>query len=439
MALAFYIRFNLPVPLTESLLPADRVTYLVTALILVAATQNPILYFFGFYELPRPRQRAERLRRLFLGTTFQALLFTGYFFLLERQFPRSVLLLYVVLNFAFLVLQRLAADRLLMPPALRAVVVGANERAGELARDIDIYHWHGLSIVGYVTPPHEAGLRASEQALGDFLGTTDDLPGLLAEGVADEVILASTTTTWETRLFDRLSLEGAAKPTLLLLPTPFESLVGRMRYRSIHDVPLIEVVRRNEWTAKRPIRRLVDILLTLLMLIPALPLIFLCGLAIRLTSPGPIFYSQTRLGRRQRPFVIWKLRTMRANAEDAHEEVLAKRDDPRITTVGSFLRNTRLDELPQLFNVLGGSMSLVGPRPERPGFVRRYLEDVPGYAGRFAIPPGLTGLAQVNGDYDSSPENKLRYDLAYLANGSIWLDITIMLRTVKIVLTSRGT
>ncbi len=296
-----------------------------------------------------------------------------------------------------------------------------------------------MKVVGYVTPPHEAGLRAAEPALGQCLGTTKDLPRLLSENVADEIILASSSRTWETEMFDRLALESVRRPSILLLPTPFESLVGRMRYRSIHDVPLIEVIREGEWAAKRPLKRVFDVLVAGVLLLLALPVIAVCCLAIRIDSPGPVFYSQTRLGQNREPFKIWKLRTMRADAEAAHEEIMAKRDDPRITKVGTWLRNLRLDELPQLVNVLGGSMSLVGPRPERPGFVRRYIDDVPGYSGRFAIQPGLTGLAQVNGDYDSTTQNKLRYDLAYLSNWSIWLDLTILLRTVKIVLTSRGT
>ncbi|MEM1247887.1 MAG: sugar transferase [Acidobacteriota bacterium] len=439
MALAFYVRLNLPVPLTTSLLPSDRVVYLLTALSLVAVSQNAILYFFGFYELPHPRQRAERLRRLVFSTFFQGFCFAGYFFLMERRFPRSVLLLYVAFNLFLLFVSRLLMDRTLRPPAQRAIVVGANATAVELAKDVDTYHWHGLSIVGYVTPPHEAGLRAPEPALGKCLGTTEDLPRLLDENDADEVILASTSTTWETALFDQLAQNADRRPNILLLPTPFESLVGRMRYRSIHDVPLIEVVRQSEWTSRRPLKRAIDLVLAGLMLLLALPVIGICAVAIRSTSEGPVFYSQTRLGRDRRPFKIWKLRTMRNDAETSQQEIMARRDDPRITPIGSWLRNLRLDELPQLVNVLGGSMSLVGPRPERPGFVAQYLEEVPGYAGRFAVQPGLTGLAQVNGDYDSSPENKLRYDLAYLANWSIWLDVTILLRTVKIVLTSRGT
>ena len=145
------------------------------------------------------------------------------------------------------------------------------------------------------------------------------------------------------------------------------------------------------------------------------------------------------MGRGGRLFVLWKFRTMRHDAERDTGEVLARRDDPRLTPLGATLRRYRLDELPQLWNVLAGTMSLVGPRPERPGFVARFRREIPGYSERLAVAPGLTGLAQISGEYLSSAENKLRYDLAYIANWSLWLDLSILLRTVKIVLTSRGT
>jgi len=176
-----------------------------------------------------------------------------------------------------------------------------------------------------------------------------------------------------------------------------------------------------------------------LMLIPALPVMAGIALLVRLSSPGPILYRQARVGRARQPFELLKFRTMHEDAEPEGTEVLAQRGDPRLTPVGAFLRRYRLDELPQLFNVLAGSMSLVGPRPERPGFVERFLREIPGYAERFSLPPGLTGLAQINGEYHSSAQNKLRYDLAYLANRSLWLDLSILLRTVKIVINSRGT
>ncbi len=277
-----------------------------------------------------------------------------------------------------------------------------------------------------------------DPALGPRLGTHDDLPALLASGRIDDLILAGSRESWQTRLIDRLAGSRPAHTAVLLLPGPFESLIGRMRYRWVHDLPLIEVVRESEWRINRPVKRLLDLAVGSLLLLATLPVLGACALAVRLTSPGPVFYRQTRVGRDRRPFILWKLRTMRIDAEAAGGEVLAQQDDPRFTSIGALLRRFRLDEIPQLWNVLNGTMSLVGPRPERPGFVRTYLAAVPGYAERFVLLPGVTGLAQVNGDYHSSPQNKLRYDLAYLANWSLWLDLSILLRTVKIVLTSRG-
>ena len=252
------------------------------------------------------------------------------------------------------------------------------------------------------------------------------------------MVLASSNAGWRAGLLDGLAEARPAHASVLSLPGPYESLIGRMRYRWVHDLPLIEVVRETEWRINWPLKRLLDLVGGSVLLLVASPLMILCALAVRLTSPGDVLYRQTRIGRGQKSFILYKFRTMRQDAEAESGEVLAQPGDPRLTPIGAFLRRYRLDELPQLFNVLQGTMSLVGPRPERPGFVQRYLAEVPGYAERFSLAPGLTGLAQVNGDYYSSPQNKLRYDLAYLANWSLWLDLSILLRTVKIVLTSRG-
>jgi exopolysaccharide biosynthesis polyprenyl glycosylphosphotransferase len=245
------------------------------------------------------------------------------------------------------------------------------------------------------------------------------------------------TATWQNRLIDLLAGVRPTGTAVLLLPGPFESLIGRMRYRWVSDVPLLEVIGSAEWRLHQPFKRLLDLAGAGALLLLATPALALCALLVRLTSPGPVLYRQTRVGLGQRPFTLLKLRTMRTDAEQG-EELMATPGDPRLTPVGAFLRRMRLDELPQLLNVLGGTMSLVGPRPERPGFVRTFLATVPGYAERFTLRPGLTGLAQVNGDYDSTAENKLRYDLAYMANWSLWLDLSILVRTVRTMLTSRG-
>jgi lipopolysaccharide/colanic/teichoic acid biosynthesis glycosyltransferase len=197
-------------------------------------------------------------------------------------------------------------------------------------------------------------------------------------------------------------------------------------------------VRESEWRNVSPLKRAFDLAAGTALAILLAPVALAACVVVKLTSEGPALYTQTRVGRDRRPFTLWKLRTMRVDAEKTTGEVMAQEGDPRLTPAGALLRRLRIDEIPQLVNVLGGSMSLVGPRPERPGFVEKYLAEVPGYAERFSVPPGLTGLAQVNGDYHSTPQNKLRYDLAYIANWSPWLDFSILLRTIKIVLTSRG-
>jgi len=438
--LAFLLRIRLPLPFTEALLPPDRLRFLASGWPVVLAAQVGTLYFFGFYDPPEPRSRSEAVRRLSAAAALQGLVLTGSLFLANRAFPRSVLVLYVVLDLAFLLLFRLVLDSTATRRVRRVAIVGGGLAAREIATAIR-GHWHGLVVSGFVPlngEGEEAGDLAPDPVLGPRLGSLDDLPALLADDRFDDIILAGTAESWQTRLIDSLAGSRPAHTNVLLLPGPFESLIGRMRYRWVHDVPLIEVVRESEWRINRPWKRLLDLSMGTGLLVASLPLLAACAVAVRVTSPGPILYRQIRIGRDRRPFTLWKLRTMRQDAEEAGDEVLAQPGDPRLTPIGAFLRRLRLDEVPQLACVLAGTMSLVGPRPERPGFVQKHLAEVPGYAERFSLAPGLTGLAQVNGDYHSSPQNKLRYELAYMGNWSLWLDLSILVRTVKIVLTSRG-
>lgn len=435
---AFLVRLQLPLPFTRGLLPGDRLRFLSQEWAVVVVLQLAALYFFGFYDAPRPRGRIELLRRLGTASAFQAMALMAYWFLANREFPRSVLLLFVGFDFLLLFGWRLLLDRTERRKERRVAIAGGGGAAAELAVTLRREPWHGLRVVGWVTIPGEGLPPEQEPALGPLLGSTEDLAGLLAADRVDDILIVGSSDSWQTRLIDGLAGTRPDHTSVLLLPGPFESLIGRMRYRWVHDLPLIEVVRESEWRINWPLKRLLDLAAGSLLLVLASPLMALCALAVRSTSPGSVLYRQVRVGRDQKPFRLHKFRTMREDAEAESGEVLAQPGDPRLTPIGAFLRRFRLDELPQLFNVIGGSMSLVGPRPERPGFVRRYLEEVPGYAERFSLAPGLTGLAQVNGDYYSSPQNKLRYDLAYMANWTLWLDLSILLRTVKIVLTSRG-
>jgi exopolysaccharide biosynthesis polyprenyl glycosylphosphotransferase len=225
-----------------------------------------------------------------------------------------------------------------------------------------------------------------------------------------------------------------AGKTVLVVPGVQElSLLGAKPFE-LGDALVLSVQPPKLTPGQSLLKRVVDItgaasLLTLLS-----PVLAVVAVAVRVTSNGPVIFKQNRIGHDGVEYTLYKFRTMVADAEKATGPVLASKIDPRITPLGDFLRSTRLDELPQLFNVLKGDMSLVGPRPERDFFVSQFVETVPGYDFRNGVKPGVTGLAQVYGRYSTSVERKLRFDLMYIYNYSLVLDIQILLRTILVVL-----
>lgn len=186
------------------------------------------------------------------------------------------------------------------------------------------------------------------------------------------------------------------------------------------------------------LKRIFDIILALIGMIILFIAVIIFAPIIKLTSPGPVFYSQKRVGYMGRPITIRKFRSMRNDAEKKTGAVWAQKDDPRVTPIGKFMRKTRIDELPQFWNILVGDMSLVGPRPERPQLTEEFYEEWPEFPERLRTIPGLTGWAQINGGYDISPEEKCHLDNYYIDHWSIWFDIKIMLGTVEIIFTGNG-
>ncbi|MDD2481298.1 MAG: exopolysaccharide biosynthesis polyprenyl glycosylphosphotransferase [Lutispora sp.] len=185
------------------------------------------------------------------------------------------------------------------------------------------------------------------------------------------------------------------------------------------------------------IKRFMDIFIALIALLVTLPLMVVFGVLIILESNGSCFYSQTRVGKDGKLFTIYKLRSMYIDAEKGGPR-WAQENDPRVTKIGRYIRKTRIDEIPQLINIIKGDMSMVGPRPERPYYIHKFNKEIPEYNHRLTIIPGLTGWAQVNGGYELSPREKLEKDLYYIKNQSIWLDFKIILKTIKIVLSGNG-
>jgi exopolysaccharide biosynthesis polyprenyl glycosylphosphotransferase len=185
------------------------------------------------------------------------------------------------------------------------------------------------------------------------------------------------------------------------------------------------------------IKRFFDIVLSLIALLFSIPIIIITGIIVKLESPGPIFFKQERVGIRGEHFYIIKIRSMDVNAEK-NGATWAAKNDPRVTRVGRFIRATRIDELPQLWNILKGDMSIVGPRPERPIFTAQFNQEIPGFINRVIVKPGLTGWAQINGGYDLSPSEKLEKDLFYIRNQGLFMDLKIIIKTFFIVFNGNG-
>ena len=226
-------------------------------------------------------------------------------------------------------------------------------------------------------------------------------------------------------------------------PHFYEHITGKTPVTSIDDSWLLfhNQGARSHSLICKVLKNISDKFIAFSGIMISAPLMLLCALAIRLSSQGPVFFRQERLGRNEKPFVLIKFRTMINNAEKETGPKWAGEDDPRITAVGKFLRKTRLDELPQLFNVIKGNMSVVGPRPIRKHFADILAQEIPYYRLRFAVKPGITGWAQVCGDYAGSHEGqreKLEFDLYYIRNQSLLFDLLIFFKTVKTVILQKG-
>ena len=225
----------------------------------------------------------------------------------------------------------------------------------------------------------------------------------------------------------------------MMVPDMLELMTSRIRIQEIEGIPFLKLKDIPMTTWNRIVKRLFDIFFTIIGLIIALPIMIVVAIAIKLTSQGPIFYIQERVGLDGVSFPLIKFRSMRSDAETRTGPVRNKKDDNRATLTGKILRRTSLDELPQLFNVIVGQMSIVGPRPERPFFVEQFKNNVPKYLERHRVKTGMTGWAQVNGLRGDVPiEERTKFDIYYVENWSLVFDIKIILKTIRAVIFAKN-
>ena len=335
-----------------------------------------------------------------------------------RAFPRSVILI----SFAILILYTFAWQMICcyishkMYANNELVIIGSNKATMNQVWDKINPSLKGmdLDLSKAIRYSDKSAIRAAIRNKAEIF-LCPDVP----EDVKSDIILSCAKN----------------KTVVYVVPQFYEISLYKSRIINLNDLMVMLVDRMGLTFEQSLMKRTMDIIISLLAIILSAPIILICAIIIKLSDGGPVFYRQERLTINNKPYKIFKLRTMRIDAEANTGAVISGKNDPRVTPFGRFLRRSKLDEVPQFYNVLMGDMSVVGPRSERPEFVANFEKDIPGYSQRFAVKAGITGLAQVAGNYDTTAQDKLRYDLLYIKNYSVLQDFKIMFLTVRAIFT----
>jgi sugar transferase (PEP-CTERM system associated) len=400
------------------------------------------LYYNDLYEDAAMRGRFELLLRI--GQSFAAgtLALTAlYFFFTDIQVGRGILLIYVTLGYCLVGTWRAAYRFTLGRGALvdNVLILGTGSAAQQVARDILKREHLGLHVVGFLGEhPAEVGRRLVNPSV---IGTLNDLTALVERLPLALIVVALDDRRGKLPVTELLQCRLAGV-RVEEASTVLERLTGRIVVRNLRPSWLVFSQGFNKPRFLRSSKRLLELTIAGPAFLLSLPLMGLVALLVKLDGPGPTFYRQERVGEKGRVFPLLKFRTMRADAEATTGPVWASAGgDHRMTRFGRLLRKTRLDELPQLLNVLRGDMSFVGPRPERPHFVEKLAQIIPYYSERHSVKPGITGWAQIKFGYGSNiedAEEKLQYDLYYIKHMSMRLDLGILFNTMKVMLTGKG-
>lgn len=405
------------------------------------------LFFFGLYELDEEAPAYKSIQKIFQATTLSTIIiFTiihglrNYYFVdigLSRyssfiEWSLNILLLFGWRFLFFYLLPKVFKTK---AKHKNTLIIGTDEEnfqsLSQLSK-IPFQHW---KVIGYLSLPE--GKKTSShfgQTSQPCLDHLDNFLEVINLHAIENVILASQDIPQE-KLDKLIGQCHALNIKVFILPRLYEIFAGKVKLLPMESLPIFEIIWEPISTFNRLTKRLFDLLFALAAIILSFPLMLIISLLVKLTSKGPVLFKQIRIGKDNQPFMIYKFRTMVENAEKLSGPVWASHDDPRVTPVGRFLRKTSLDELPQLFQVLLGKLSLVGPRPERPHFVNKY-KDFQGL--RLCIKPGLTGLAQINGRYEADLSQKIHNDIYYINNYSFYLDLAIVAKTIWAVLTGQG-
>jgi exopolysaccharide biosynthesis polyprenyl glycosylphosphotransferase len=409
-----------------------------------------IFTFVGMYRTWFAASRLDELSTLFKASFFGIFILFFLIFIDDyvhnvKTSTRIIIFIYWGTFLFFVSVGRLLVRGLQRRLLIRgigrknALIVGNNSKAHEVENEVVNHKALGLDVIGYASV-NNIIVEKEKDKESKVLGTAHEIQRLIDQFNIKEVIIALDKKE-DDLLVEIISKCEGKNVGLKIVPDLYEILSGQAKTSQIYGIPLIDIMPQlmPEWEKK--LKRLIDIVVSLVILIVSSPICLISSIAIKLDSLGPIFFTQERCGFNNTEFKIIKFRSMFQNAEKHTGPIWSQKDDPRVTRVGKIIRKLRIDEIPQMFNVLKGEMSLVGPRPERPYFVDMLSKEIPFYKRRLKVRPGITGWAQVKHKYDETIEDvkiKLRYDLFYIENMSLRMDFKILFRTVFVVLFGKG-
>jgi sugar transferase (PEP-CTERM system associated) len=362
------------------------------------------------------------------------------FSLVPADMPhRDAIRLAAMAGVAAVVLRRLYVTHWGSQPRVRTrVLVFGTGTAAQIVGNTLKASDPNLEIVGYFPGPNE---KEPAVPAGEILPASKPLTHTARDLNVDEIVVALTERRAGSMPLRELLDCKLIGVKVFDLATHFEKRLGQIRLDFVNAGWLIFGEGFNQGSVRTGVKRVFDLVCSVALLLLAAPVMLLTALCIKLDSRGPVFYRQERVGANSQNFMVIKFRSMRTDAEKDGTPRWASAQDDRVTRVGALIRRLRIDELPQLINVLKGEMSLVGPRPERPFFVEQLTRDIPYFAARHSVKPGVTGWAQVRYQYGATVEDsqqKLQYDLYYVKNHSLFLDVVVLFETIGVVLTGKG-
>ena len=413
----------------------------------------PLFWIFlhllsGYYRVPYRKSRLQELGQTFF-TTLLGVTIIFFAFILDDwvgQYKHYYLMYLTLFGLQFtttyiprlfitsITNNRVHARKLLF----NTLIIGCHKKALKLLEEVESQKISsGLKFVGFVYVD-----KQEKYLLDDVLpnlGYIDSIEQIISEHKIEEIVIAVESRE-HCKIKNIINKLQGTKVLIKVIPDMYDILIGKVRMSSIFGMPLIEINHNIMPVWQQHAKRFLDVFLSLIAILILLPVYLVLSIGVKISSPGPVFYSHYRIGKGKKPFKIYKFRSMFVDAEK-NGPALSSKTDSRVTGFGRFMRKTRLDEIPQFFNVLKGDMSIVGPRPERQFFIDQIVEKAPHYVHLLSVRPGITSWGQVKYGYAENVSQmieRLKYDIIYIENRSLYIDFKIMIYTIKIIFQGKG-